>query len=30
MKKLLVATAMAALISTAVNAETVKLGVILG
>ena len=30
MKKLLVATAMAALISTAVNAEDIKLGVILG
>ncbi len=30
MKKLLIATAMAALMSTAVNAETIKLGVILG
>ena len=30
MKKLLVATALAALMSTAVNAETIKLGVILG
>ncbi len=30
MKKLLVATAMAALVSTAVNAENIKLGVILG